>query len=175
MWVFPFKVYWLFGAVLTVPYLAQGEIQLLVRNRAVVGLCLLLLLFATAFSLSRIRTAHVVPAALVSDLPSGTDAFASDPFVVALARYTSIPAYLVLVAGALWSAFRMRDRAELRDRFVGTLLVAVGATVVAAGSAFAATGNATGFSLTLLTGIAVMFWGFLRSSRPSDGRDETVP
>ena len=44
-------------------------------------------------------------------------------------------------------------------RFVGTLLIALGATVVAGGSAFAATGVLAGFSLTLLAGIALMFLG----------------
>ena len=60
----------------------------------------------------------------------------------------------------------MRGRPELRDRFVGTLLIALGATVVAAGAAFAATGLLVGFIGTLVAGICVMFWGFLRASRP---------
>ena len=30
-----FEVYWLFGAVLNVPFLAAGELQLLIRNRTV--------------------------------------------------------------------------------------------------------------------------------------------
>jgi hypothetical protein len=42
----------------------------------------------------------------------------------------------------------------------------VGATIVAAGSAFAATGILPGFSVALTAGIAVMFWGFLRASKP---------
>ena len=72
-----FRVYWLLGAVLTVPFLAQGEVHLLVKDRR-----------------------------------------------------------------------------------------------VAAGSAFAATGDSTGFSLTLAAGIAVMFYGFLRASRPGPTRPE---
>ncbi len=162
-----FRVYWLLGAVLTVPYLAQGEIHLLVRDRRVSSFALLVLLFGTAFALSRIRTAHVDVAALAGNLPSGTKAFRDDQFVLQMARLYSIPAYVVLVAGTLWSAWRMRGRPELRDRFAGTLAIAIGATVVAAGSAFAATGSSTGFSLTLAAGIAVMFYGFLRASRPA--------
>jgi amino acid permease len=59
----------------------------------------------------------------------------------------------------------MRGRPELKDRFIGTLLIAVGATIVAAGSAFAATGVLLGFSLTIVAGICVMFAGFVRASR----------
>jgi hypothetical protein len=60
----------------------------------------------------------------------------------------------------------MRGRPELRGRFVGTLLIALGATVIAGfGSAFAALGELPWFSLSLFVGVAVMFWGFLRASR----------
>jgi hypothetical protein len=60
----------------------------------------------------------------------------------------------------------MRGRPELRYRFWGTLLIALGATVIAGvGSAFAALGHLLPFSLALLVGIAVMFGGFLRASR----------
>ncbi len=60
----------------------------------------------------------------------------------------------------------MRGRRELRDRFVGTLLIALGATVIAGfGSAFAALGMLLAFSIALLAGISIMFGGFLRASR----------
>ena len=60
----------------------------------------------------------------------------------------------------------MRGRPELRDRFFGTLLIAVGATIVAAGAAFAALGDLPGSRSTLVAGISLMFRGFLRASRP---------
>jgi hypothetical protein len=167
-----FKAYWLLGAVLTVPYLAQGEIYLLLRRRQLASILFLALLFGTAFAMSRIRSAHVDPTALARDLPSGSKAFGSDDFALALARFYSYPSFVMLVAGTLWSALRMRGRPELRDRFGGTLGIAIGASIVAAGSAFAASGNATGFSLTLTAGVAAMFWGFLRASRAPR---ETVP
>ena len=74
----------------------------------------------------------------------------------------------MLVGGTLWSAWRMRGRPELKDRFVGTLLIAIGATIIAGfGSTFAALGKLPLFSVSLLAGIVVMFWGFLRASRPT--------
>ena len=172
-----YRVYWLFGAVLTVPFLALGELMLLVRNRAVVNASVLLMVFATAFATSRIRTAVLDPSALASDLPSGKDVFRADPFATDLARLYAFPAYFLLIAGALWSAWRMRGAPSLRDRFWGTLLIAVGATVVAAGSAFALSGLLVGFSATLAGGVVLMFLGFLRASRspgtpPPDQRAE---
>ncbi len=161
-----YRVYWLLGAVLNVPYLAQGEIHLLVRNRTVSTAVLLVLLFGSAFAASRVRTATVDVGALARDLPLGKEVFRQDRFALDLARYYAFPAYFLLVGGTLWSAWRMRRSEGLRDRFLGTLGIAIGATIVAGGSAFALTGNFVGFSLTLTTGIAVMFWGFLRASLP---------
>jgi hypothetical protein len=62
----------------------------------------------------------------------------------------------------------MRGRPELRDRFIGTLLIALGASVIAGfGSAFAALGYLAAFSVALVAGIAIMFIGFLRAGRPA--------
>lgn len=171
-----FKVYWALGAILNVPFLAQGEIHLLARRRTVANAFLLLLLFGTAFAIARVRASVLDTGALASDLPSGADVFDPDPFTLLMARVYSFGGYFVLLAGTLWSAWTMRRRPQLRDRFVGTLLIAVGATIVAAGSAFAAAGNATGFSVTLAGGISVMFLGFLRASRrPAERSQAPAP
>ena len=161
-----YRVYWLLGAVLNVPFLAVGELALLVRNRTVVNVLLLIVVFLTAFALNRVRTATLDTAALEADLPRGSEVLADDTFALALARYYAFTGYFVLLGGALWSAWKMRGAPQLRNRFVGTLGIAGGATIVAAGSAFAATGNLPGFSITLTVGIATMFWGFVRASRP---------
>jgi len=161
-----YRAFWLLGAVLNVPYLALGEGYLLVRRRVVLDVALVALLFATAFALHRVRTASIDAASLVADLPRGSEVFAGDPFALGLARVYSYSGYALLVAGATWSAMRMRRAAELRNRFVGTLAIVLGATVVAAGSAFAAAGNLPAFSLTIAAGVAGMFWGSQLASRP---------
>ncbi len=163
-----FRTYWSLGAVLNVPFLAQGELDLLVRPRAIRSALYVLLVFVTAYTIAVVRTAAPSAAALAHDLPSGKDVFGDGSAAHRLPQLVSIPAYLVLVGGALWSAWRMRGRPELRDRFMGTLVIALGATVIAGfGSAFAALGHLVPFSVSLLAGISIMFWGFLRASRSS--------
>jgi hypothetical protein len=170
-----FRVYWAIGAVLNVPFLAQGELDLLVRSRPVRWILYVVLVFVTAYTIARVRTAVVDHAALEEDLPAGKEVFGDGTPAHRLPQLVAIPAYVVLVGGALWSAWRMRGRPELRDRFVGTLLIALGATVIAAfGSAFAALGLLVPFSLALLAGVAVMFWGFLRASRRSSPRERSA-
>jgi len=163
---FEFEVYWAFGAVLNVPFLAAGEVLLLFRQRWVLWVSLLSLVFLTAVTLSVLGGAGSDAAALAETLPSGKHVYGAGTSAHRLPQLISIPSYLLLVAGTLWSAWTMRGHAELKDRFVGTLLIALGATVTAVGgSAFAALGKMSLFSVTLLAGISLMFWGFVRAGR----------
>ena len=166
-----FEVYWIFGAVLNVVLLAAGEVRLLSDDRYVEGGVWIVLAFVTAYTVAVTRGAAMDAAALAERLPSGKDVFGDGSAAHRLPQLISIPAYLVLVGGAAWSAWRMRGRPELRDRFWGTLLIVIGATITAvAGSTFAALGNASAFSISLLIGVAVMFVGFLRATRSSPSR-----
>jgi hypothetical protein len=168
-WTRPeFKVYWVFGAVLNVPFLAAGELQLLIRKPWVGVVVWCALAFVAAYTIAVTSGAATVASALAERLPSGKEVFGDGTPAHRLPQLISIPSYVVLVGGALWSVWKMRGRDDLRSRFVGTLLIAVGATVIAGfGSAFAALGNLPAFSVSLLAGIAVMFAGFLRASRPA--------
>jgi hypothetical protein len=162
-----YRLFWLFGAILNVPWLAMGEAYLLIRSRAVTAVLLLALLFATAFATARVRTAVADPAALAKDLPLGREVFAQDPLPYRLAQLYAYPAYALLLLGTAWSAWRMRHQAVLRDRMVGTALIAAGATIVAIASGIGAGFDVVPlFSVGLLAGIAVMFRGFVVASRP---------
>ncbi|MGH2740828.1 MAG: hypothetical protein ACRDH6_10165 [Actinomycetota bacterium] len=162
-----FRIYWLFGAVLNVPYLAQGEIYLLVRNRKVAHALMAVVLLGTIWATAEIRTAPLNGGVLATEeFFSGRKVLGVESAGVSLARLYSLPAYGVLVAGVLWSAWKMRGRRELASRFRGTLLILLGATIVAVGSVFARSGNFAGFSGTLAGGVAVMYGGFLTATRP---------
>jgi hypothetical protein len=162
-----YRIYWVFGAVLNVPWLLLGELYLLVRTRWVVDALLVALLFLSAFAVAEVRTAAIHVDALSKDLPLGKEVFGDGSVPYRLAQYYAYPAYVLLVGACVWSAWRMRGRPELRDRFVGTLLIAVGATIVAIGSGVGAGLDVVWlFSVGLLAGISVMFWGFLRAARP---------
>lgn len=162
-----FRVYWAFGAILNVPWLALGEGYLLIRRRWVMAASLVGLVFLTALVIAHVRTAPIQdPAALSHDLPLGREVFGDGSTAHRLAQWIAYPAYALLLVGCVWSAWRMRGRAELRDRFVGTLLIAAGATVVAIGSGVGAGLDVVPvFTIGLVAGIILMFWGFLRASR----------
>jgi hypothetical protein len=161
-----YGIYWALGAVLNVAFLAGGELVLLFRKPWVRWAVWLVLVFATAYTFAVISGAQVSAEALAVQLPRGIKVFGGGTAAHGLAQVVAYPAFAILVLGTIWSAWKMRGRPELRDRFIGTLFIALGATVVAAGAAFAATGVLAGFIGTLVAGICLMFWGFLRASRP---------
>ena len=161
-----FRVYWLFGAVLNVPYLAAGEVYLLARRPWVGHVALLVVLAATAWASAEVRTAPLDTAVLAEEeFFTGREVLGEAAPARTLALVYSYAGTAVLVLGILWSALGMRGRPELRNRFTGVLLIGVGALVVAGGAAFAAAGSFAGFSLTLAVGVAVMYWGFLTATR----------
>ena len=163
-----FRTYWLFGAVLNVPYLALGEAYLLVRQRWVSHLLLLLVLGASAWAGTEVATAPLDLEVLrTEEFFTGREVLGEEAPARTLALLYSYAGTAVLVLGIMWSSLGMRGRPELRNRFYGVLLIAAGALVVAGGSAFAAAGNFAGFSLTLVAGVAVMYWGFLTATRVS--------
>jgi MFS family permease len=163
-----FRIYWLFGVGLTVPYLGLGEVYLLARQRWVGHAALVLVLGATAWLASEVRTAALDTEVLrTQDFFSGREVLGEDAPARTLAIAYSYAGTALLVGGILWSALAMRGRSELRNRLYGTLLIALGAGIVAGGAAFAAAGSFEGFSLTLAGGVAVMYWGFLMATRRS--------
>jgi hypothetical protein len=163
-----FKVYWLFGGILNVPYLFAGELYLLTANRAWAHAFLAALVVLSVVAAWAVWVANIHPGALSASLPLGKDVFGAGTTAHRLPQYYSIPAYFLLLGGLLWSGWKMRGRPELRSRTAGTVWIAIGATVVAVGSGIGAAFDLVPlFSVSLAAGIAIMFWGFLVASRPS--------
>jgi len=160
-----FVTYWAFGAVLNVAFLAGGELVLLFRRPWVLWAVWFVLVFATAYTFAVLRGAQISATYLADRFPLGRDVFGATSSARRLPEVIAYPTYTILVLGTLWSAWKMRGRPELKDRFIGTLLIAVGATIVAGGAGFAAAGILVGFTLTLVAGICVMFLGFVRATK----------
>jgi hypothetical protein len=161
-----YRVYWLFGAILNVPYLAQGELYLLIRRRPWAHLLGAVLLVGTAFATWKVMRAPLASEALAKSLPLGKDVFGDHSAPYRLSQLYAFPAYFLLLGGSVWSAMKMKGQRDLRDRTAGVLGIAFGATIVAIASGVGAGFDIVPlFSVGLAAGIAVMFWGFLRASR----------
>lgn len=169
-----FRLFYLCGAVLDVPWLALGTVYLLAGRRAgdAVRWWLVLLsgLSAGVVLFAPTRTAVSGP-----ELPTGKVVFGVAPRV--FAAVGSGVAALVIVVGALWSAYRLARRRTPAlagtqrsvtspvHLVVGNLLIAAGTLVLSASGTLAGRlGKDRAFAVTLLIGIAVLFAGFLVAS-----------
>jgi hypothetical protein len=163
-----YRVYWLFGAILNVPYLAMGEVYLLTRRHAVAHALFGLLLVGTAFAAWKVAGAPIASAALDTALPLGKDVFGDGSAPYRISQLYAFPAYFLLLGGVIWSAWRMRGRPELQNQTGGAIVIAVGATIVAIGSGVGAGFDVVPlFSVSLAAGVAVMYLGFQLTQRPA--------
>ena len=168
-----FKAFYLFGAVLNVPWLALGTIELLAGPRAgrLVSTTLVALSGFAAGVIIEAPTRAAVP---LDGLPEGRRVFGVLPRV--LAAVCSGGAATVLVVGALWSAWRLwqgRPRTDAagpsphapdapsRQLVLANTLIAVGTLVLgASGTLSGRIGARRAFAITLLVGIVILFAGF---------------
>lgn len=168
-----FRVFYMAGAVLNVPWLALGTVYLLagpvVGNRVRGWLALL-----SGFTAGVVLFAPTRTGVHGGELPTGKDVFGVAPRV--LAAVGSGVAALVIIAGAVWSAWRVwrgrtpsmgaaRSVTAPRRLVTGNLLIAGGTLVLSASGTLAGRlGKDRAFALTLLVGITILFAGFLVAS-----------
>jgi hypothetical protein len=172
-----FRVFFVAGAVLNVPWLALGTVYLLAgedvghRVRAwLIGL--------SGLSVGIVLFAPTRTGVSGHELPTGTTVFGIAPRV--LAGVGSGVAAVVIIVGAVWSAVRvLRNRAPAlgsvrrtpiapRRLVAGNLLIAAGTLVLSASGTLAGRlGKDRAFAVTLLLGIVVLFAGFLVASAPA--------
>jgi hypothetical protein len=159
-----FKAYYLFGAMLNVPWLALGTVALLAgpaaRRAYVAGLALF-----TAASTVLVAAASVGAADLTGRLPEGK-LFLPVPVRV-LAVLGNTVGTLIVVGGAVASGLALRHRRHLRARFEGNLLIALGVLLAAGGGVFAFLDRSDKLALALALGASVMYLGFRRASAPA--------
>jgi hypothetical protein len=169
-----FRVFFLAGAVLNVPWLALGTVYLLAGER-VGNRCRSWLLFLSGLAVGIVLFAPARAAVTVDELPTGKEVFGVAPRVLA-AVFSGVPA-LVIIGGALWSAWRLvrhrppalagvtRSTAAPRRVVLGNVLIAGGTLILSASGTLAGRlGKDRAFAVTLLVGIVVLFAGFLVAS-----------
>jgi len=153
-----FRVFYLFGAVVNVVWLALGTIWLL-APRAAAAVVLAVVAVATGYAAYAVLTASFVagaPQALAhAGIPAPSDVMPGS--VRVLSRWYSIGGSLVVIGGLVWSVVRRRRHA------IGLALLAAGVVIVGLAGEFARAGLVAAFSALLAAGIGVMYAGFART------------
>jgi hypothetical protein len=158
-----FRLFYAFGAVVNVPFLALGTIELLAPRRAPairVGVAL-----ACAFAFGVVLAAPFTAPIPKDALPQGSDVFGAGPRI--LAAVFSAGAALVVFGGAVWSAARLLRGRTNRRLALGNLVIALGTAILSmSGLLNSALGEMEAFAVTLTVGVTVLFTGFVIASSP---------
>ena len=155
------RVYYVTGAVLVVGYLALGELYLLAGKRIAKfapGIMLLL----TALAITLVRAAPIDETKLAHE---GWAALERNTGLVAITLLMNIGGTLILIGGALWSAWKFRKLGTQRRRMIGCILIAVGTFIVAMGGSLTGLGHREYLYISMAIGIVVIFVGVLQTRR----------
>jgi hypothetical protein len=157
-----YKVFYLCGAILSVPWLALGTVFLLLGGtvgRRVRGW----LVFFSGLALGAVLLASVEPIS-GTEIPVGRDTF-TQALPRVLAAVASGLGATVIIVGALWSLGRLLGADDVPGRgrlALANGLVALGTLVLSSGGLLQGfVGHDEAFALSLAIGIAVIYTGFL--------------
>jgi len=178
-----FRVFYLLGAVLNVPWLALGTVYLLGGERAGRRVRAVLV-FLSGLAAGVLLTAPMSGRIVASPtIPVGKEVFGVFPRV--LAGVGSGLGALVVFGGAAWSAVRFARAARGRAASprpggpppgrmaAANALIALGTLVLSGGGTLQGVlGHDEAFTASLAAGIAVIYAGFLVAARPVAATDE---
>jgi hypothetical protein len=160
-----FRIFYLFGAIVNVPFLALGTVYLLWDRRHGDAVAVGVALFG-AFAAGVVVTAPFRAPLPMNELVQGSKVF--EPLPRVLAAVGSAGGAIVIFAGAVWSAWRARSRGAPRRLVWSNGTIALGTLILGgSGTLNSVFGAMTAFAVTLLVGIVVIFMGFLLASAPT--------
>lgn len=168
-----FRLFYGFGAVINVPFLAAGQLYLLIRRKLAQRI-----MFATScvacFAFG-IVLASPLKAQIPRDrLPQGSEVFGAGPRILA-AVGSGLSASVIFVGTAIGvvrmvkAGLAARSHAETIPRFMsrlaGLVLLAAGTVVLSlSGTLNSRLGEMRAFAVTLTAGVTLLFAGFALSS-----------
>ena len=166
------RIYYICGATLVVGWLGLGTWLILVhrpwlRNLGTWGMILL-----TGVAIGLVSQAPVQLTALAE---TGWHALEKPALLTILTIGLNTVGTLVLVGGALWSAWVFWRKGIMKGRMVGLIFIAVGALTVAAGGSLTRLGHEQFLYAAMSVGVGLMFWGYLKTIQPTPATDSGSP
>ena len=150
-----YRLFYLFGAIANVAWLALGTVLIVAPRYGRAALAAVVTLTAVAA-----YAVFSVPVDIAVAVDTGRG-FPDGSLPRVLAAIGSGIGSLVLIGGALWSAWVFLRRRDQGRRALANVIIAAGVFIAAAGGTVAFTGASGVLELTNLLGVSVMFVGFL--------------
>lgn len=169
-----FRAWYISGALLGGAPLAQGTVYLMLRRRTANILTAVLLavvgVAAACVLLTPINYSLVEAHRLTGRVMEWTWVRGFSPFINTYAAS-------FLIGGAVVSALRYRRRTETRHRYIGNVLIAVGALLPGIGGTFTRFGHTEVLYVTEFIGIVLIYLGYRFNTTPEllhRGRQEDL-
>lgn len=153
-----YGLYWLSGALLSVGFLAAGQLHLLAPGKSALWWTLAGLAVVwtgSSLLLTSFNAQALVDAA--GSIPAGGDVF-GDGLAYRILRPITFVGTIVVLGGCLWSG--------IRTRRYSVLLIALGVLVSASSSMFLREGLYEFVAVALTLGVAIIYSGYLATVRP---------
>lgn len=164
-----YRTYYYFGGILVVGVLALGTIYLLAPRFGRPALLLLLVLAAVGLAGTLgarlqpgLLQTHAVPSVDTIRLEHG----ASNAIAILMAAVLNSLGSVILIGGALWSAYGAWRKGGAKSRLVANILIAAGAFIVAGASTLTRLFHLYElFYVGQAIGVLAIFGGFLAAQR----------
>ena len=164
-----YRTYYYFGGILVVGVLALGTIYLLAPRFGRVALLVLLVLGAIGLAgilgarlQAGLLQTHEVPSVDTIRLEHG----AFNAVAILMAALLNSVGSVILIGGALWSAYGVWRKGGAQSRLLANILIAAGAFIVAGASILFRVFHVYElFYVGQAIGVLVMFGGFLAAQR----------
>jgi hypothetical protein len=164
-----YRTYYYFGGILVVGVLALGTVHLLAPRFGQVALWVLVVL--GAIGLAGILGATLQPGLLETRQVPSVDTIrlehgAFNALAILMAAVLNIVGSVILIGGAIWSAYGAWRKGGAQSRLVANILIAAGAFIVAGASTLTRLFHVYElFYVGQAIGVLVIFGGFLMAQR----------
>lgn len=166
-----FRLWYISGAFLGGYPLAQGSIYLLMRRKFADRSAIVMTTFILVASLIVLVVPLDVSKAESHRLSGDVIEW---QWVRLISPFINIYSLIFLVGGAIVSALRFKRVPELRNRYLGNILIALGALLPGIGGTMTRAGYVEALYITELVGLLLIYWGYrLNIAEKSPARSRT--
>ena len=166
-----FRLWYIVGALLGGAPLAQGTVYLLLPRKTATRLAIGFVIAATICAIFVLLSP--VDASLANDKKLTGDVM-DWTWVRALAPFLNLYAFIFLVGGAAYSAYKFHEDRENR-RMVANIFIAVGALLPGIGGSFTVFGHTEVLYVTEFLGIILIYIGYRFSTQGRPGAERLAP
>ena len=155
-----FRLWYIAGAFLGGYPLAQGSIYLLMKKRFADRSAIVM---TTLIAMASLIVLIVPLDASLAETYRLSGRVIEWQWVRLISPFFNIYSLIFLVGGAVVSALRFRRAPDLRHRYLGNILIAIGALLPGIGGSLTRAGYVEALYVTELAGLLLIYWGYRKN------------